>query len=77
MATLKGELAKAAIEQFGSRWACLVLDGSDLRVTKTGNTDDPLPKHVKLLLTIDVWEHAYYLDYQNRARTTCMQFWTS
>jgi Fe-Mn family superoxide dismutase len=58
--------AKAAIKQFGSGWAWLLLDGSDLRVTKTGNTDDPLPKHVKPLLTIDVWEHAYYLDYQNR-----------
>lgn len=49
--------------QAGRGW---FLDGSDLRVTKTGNTDDPLPKHVKPLLTIEVWEHAYYLDYQKR-----------
>jgi Fe-Mn family superoxide dismutase len=63
---LKSEFAKAAVEQFGSGWAWLVLDGSQLRITKTGNGDDPLPQHLKPLLTIDVWEHAYYLDYQNR-----------
>jgi len=66
LAGLKREFAKAAIGQFGSGWAWLVLDGSDLRVLKTGNSDDPLPKRLKPLLTIDVWEHAYYLDYQNR-----------
>jgi superoxide dismutase, Fe-Mn family len=66
LATLKEQLAKAAIEQFGSGWAWLVLDGSDLQVISTGNSDDPLPKRLKPLLTIDVWEHAYYLDYQNR-----------
>lgn len=66
LAGLKREFAKAAIEQFGSGWAWLVLDGLDLRVIKTGNSDDPLPKRMKPLLTIDVWEHAYYLDYQNR-----------
>lgn len=66
LASLKREFGKAAIEQFGSGWAWLVLDGSDLRVIKTANGDDPLPKRLKPLLTIDVWEHAYYLDYQNR-----------
>jgi Fe-Mn family superoxide dismutase len=66
LAALKREFGKAAIEQFGSGWAWLVLDGSDLRVIKTSNGDDPLPKRMKPLLTIDVWEHAYYLDYQNR-----------
>jgi Fe-Mn family superoxide dismutase len=66
LATLKEQFAKAAIEQFGSGWAWLVLDGSKLSVIKTGNSDDPLPKNLKPLLTIDVWEHAYYLDYQNR-----------
>lgn len=65
-AALKRELGKAAIEQFGSGWAWLVLDGTDLRVMKTSNGDDPLPKRLKPLLTVDVWEHAYYLDYQNR-----------
>jgi superoxide dismutase, Fe-Mn family len=66
LAALKSEFAKAALDQFGSGWAWLVVDGSELRVTKTGNGDDPLPQHLKPLLTIDVWEHAYYLDYQNR-----------
>ena len=66
LATLKEQFAKAAIEQFGSGWAWLVLDGSKLSIIKTGNGDDPLPKQLKPLLTIDVWEHAYYLDYQNR-----------
>jgi Fe-Mn family superoxide dismutase len=57
----------AATSQFGSGWAWLVLkpDGA-LAVAKTGNADTPLAAGVKPLLTIDVWEHAYYLDYQNR-----------
>ena len=66
VAALKEEFAKAATEQFGSGWAWLVLEGTELRVVKTGNGDDPLPKHQKPLLALDVWEHAYYLDYQNR-----------
>jgi superoxide dismutase, Fe-Mn family len=62
----KKELATAATTQFGSGWAWLVLDGAKLKVVKTGNADSPLTKGLKPLLTIDVWEHAYYLDYQNR-----------
>ena len=62
----KKELATAATTQFGSGWAWLVLDGDKLRVVKTGNADNPLLKGMKPLLTIDVWEHAYYLDYQNK-----------
>jgi Fe-Mn family superoxide dismutase len=63
---LKKELAAAAMGQFGSGWAWLVLDGGKLKVVKTGNADNPLTAGLKPLLTIDVWEHAYYLDYQNR-----------
>lgn len=59
------ELATAATSQFGSGWAWLVLDGQKLAVMKTGNADSPLIAGKKPLLTIDVWEHAYYLDYQN------------
>jgi Fe-Mn family superoxide dismutase len=62
----KRELASAATSQFGSGWAWLVAEGDQLKVIKTGNVDTPLTKGMKPLLTIDVWEHAYYIDYQNR-----------
>ena len=64
--TFKAEFAKAATSQFGSGWAWLVKDGDKLIVTKTGNADTPIAHGQQPLLTIDVWEHAYYLDYQNR-----------
>jgi Fe-Mn family superoxide dismutase len=60
------EFIKAASEQFGSGWAWLVLDGDRLRITTTGNADTPLVSAQIPLLAIDVWEHAYYPDYQNR-----------
>lgn len=60
------EFANAAMTQFGSGWAWLVLDGDRLTVVKTSNADNPILKGQKPVLTIDVWEHAYYLDYQNR-----------
>lgn len=62
----KKELAGAALSQFGSGWAWLVLDGNKLKTMKTANAETPLTTGVKPLVTIDVWEHAYYLDYQNR-----------
>ena len=64
--SLRKELATAATTQFGSGWAWLVQDGAKLKVTRTGNADNPLNSAAKPLLTIDVWEHAYYLDVQNR-----------
>jgi len=60
------ELLDSALAQFGSGWVWLVADGDKLRVVKTGNADTPIASGLKPLLTIDVWEHAYYLDYQNR-----------
>ena len=60
------ELSKAATSQFGSGWAWLVADGDALKVVKTGNAETPLTGAMRPLVTIDVWEHAYYLDYQNR-----------
>ena len=60
------ELAKAAVSQFGSGWAWLVLDGDSIRVVGTANAEVPLTQGMKPLLVIDVWEHAYYLDHQNR-----------
>jgi Fe-Mn family superoxide dismutase len=62
----KQELANAAVGQFGSGWAWLVQEGETLKVLKTGNAETPLTDGPRPLLTIDVWEHAYYLDYQNR-----------
>jgi Fe-Mn family superoxide dismutase len=64
----KNEFKQAAATQFGSGWAWLILDPSDnkLKVIKTPNADTPIVKGLKPLITIDVWEHAYYLDYQNR-----------
>ncbi|MFA6412000.1 MAG: superoxide dismutase [Syntrophales bacterium] len=60
------ELKNAGVTQFGSGWAWLVLEQGALKIVKTANADNPLTKNMKPLLTIDVWEHAYYLDYQNR-----------
>ena len=63
---LKKELLTAATTQFGSGWAWLAEDKGKLVVLKTANAELPMTKGQKALLTIDVWEHAYYLDYQNR-----------
>jgi Fe-Mn family superoxide dismutase len=60
------QFAAAAAGQFGSGWAWLVVDDNTLKVTQTANADTPLAHGRIPLLTIDVWEHAYYLDYQNR-----------
>lgn len=60
------EFTNAAKTQFGSGWAWLVLDGNKLKLMKTANAETPLTMNVKPMLTIDVWEHAYYLDYQNK-----------
>ena len=62
----KKALATAAATEFGSGWVWLVLEDGRLKVVKTDNADTPMTKGAKPLLAIDVWEHAYYLDYQNR-----------
>jgi Fe-Mn family superoxide dismutase len=67
MDACRKELVDAAAAQFGSGYVWLVLDsGGRLRVVKTGNADIPMGPEIRPLLTIDVWEHAYYLDYRNR-----------
>ena len=66
LATCQKELAIAATARFGSGWAWLVQDAGKLKVITTSNAETPLTKGMTPLLTIDVWEHAYYLDYQNR-----------
>jgi superoxide dismutase, Fe-Mn family len=60
------EFKNAAATQFGSGWAWLVMKENKLQIMKTSNADCPVAHGCKALLTIDVWEHAYYLDYQNR-----------
>lgn len=66
VAAFKEAFTTAGLTQFGSGWAWLVLDQGKLKVTKTANADLPLAHGQTALLTCDVWEHAYYLDYQNR-----------
>jgi superoxide dismutase, Fe-Mn family len=62
----KEEFKAAATTQFGSGWAWLVKDGNTLKITKTGNAENPIAHGQTPLLTLDVWEHAYYIDFQNR-----------
>jgi len=63
--TLLQQLGEAAKTQFASGWAWLIEDAGKLKVIKTGNADLPLRHNQKALLTLDVWEHAYYVDYRN------------
>lgn len=65
-AAFRDAFKTAAVTQFGSGWAWLVVDNGALKVVKTANADTPIAHGQKALLAIDVWEHAYYLDYQNR-----------
>ena len=60
------QFKNAGMTQFGSGWAWLILRDNHLELMKTSNADTPLAHGLKPLLTVDVWEHAYYLDYQNR-----------
>jgi Fe-Mn family superoxide dismutase len=62
----KEEFKNACVTQFGSGWGWLVLDGGTLKIAKTANAETPVAHGQIPLLTCDVWEHAYYLDYQNR-----------
>lgn len=61
----KEQFRDKAISHFGSGWVWLVQDGTKLSIVTTGNADSPVATHLTPLLTLDVWEHAYYLDYQN------------
>ena len=71
----KEEFKNAGIGQFGSGWACLVHDGSGLAVTSTANQDSPISAGQTPLLGVDVWEHAYYLSYQNMRPAYLDAFW--
>jgi len=71
----KGEFEKSATTRFGSGWAWLVKKDSGLAVVSTANQDSPLSDGLTPLLCIDVWEHAYYLKYQNRRPEYITAFW--
>jgi Fe-Mn family superoxide dismutase len=71
----KAEFEKAAATRFGSGWAWLVKKGSGLAVVSTANQDSPLSEGLTPILGIDVWEHAYYLKYQNRRPDYISAWW--
>ncbi len=71
----KTELKNAGVGRFGSGWAWLVLDGGSLKVVSTANQDSPISDGQTPLLGVDVWEHAYYLKYQNRRPDYLDAFW--
>ena len=62
----KAEFVGAGVGQFGSGWVWLAAEGETLKIVKTANADTPLTEGLKPILVCDVWEHAYYLDFQNR-----------
>lgn len=71
----KEQFAAAAMGRFGSGWAWLVKDGSGVAIISTPNQDSPLTEGKTPLLGLDVWEHAYYLNYQNRRADYVAAFW--
>jgi len=71
----KEEFAKAGATRFGSGWAWLVLNGGELEIMSTPNQDSPIMEGKTPLLGLDVWEHAYYLNYQNRRPDYISAFW--
>jgi Fe-Mn family superoxide dismutase len=77
-AGFKEELTKSAMTRFGSGWAWLVVDGSkQLKVLSTANQDSPVSDGMKPLVMVDVWEHAYYLKYQNRRADYLTAWWNT
>jgi Fe-Mn family superoxide dismutase len=71
----KQEFTQAGITRFGSGWAWLVWTGSDVAITSTPNQDSPILEGQTPLLGLDVWEHAYYLNYQNRRPDYIAAWW--
>jgi Fe-Mn family superoxide dismutase len=73
--TLKEKLVAAGVGRFGSGWAWLIKDGSKLEITSTPNQDSPIMEGKFPVMGIDVWEHAYYLKYQNRRPDYLAAWW--
>ncbi len=73
--SFKEKFTEAALTQFGSGWAWLVSNDDQLQIAQTPNQDSPLTQGLKPILCIDVWEHAYYLKYQNRRPEYVEAFW--
>jgi superoxide dismutase, Fe-Mn family len=73
--SFKEQFAKAAATRFGSGWAWLVVNNGELEVTSTPNQDNPVMEGKTAILGLDVWEHAYYLNYQNRRPDYISAFW--
>ncbi|HKT83701.1 MAG TPA: superoxide dismutase, partial [Solirubrobacterales bacterium] len=71
----KQQLSQAGVTRFGSGWAWLVADGGAYRILSTANQDSPIMEGKKPILGLDVWEHAYYLKYQNRRPDYIAAFW--
>lgn len=69
------KFAEVALARFGSGWAWLVLDGKDVAITSTANQDNPITEGKTPILGLDVWEHAYYLHYQNRRPDYVKAWW--
>jgi superoxide dismutase, Fe-Mn family len=76
-ADFQGKLKAAGLGQFGSGWAWLVHDGSGLAVVSTANQDNPISTGQTPLVGVDVWEHAYYLNYQNRRPDYIDAWWNT
>ena len=72
---LKAQLNDAGVKRFGSGWTWLVVANGNLAVTSTPNQDSPLMEGATPILGIDVWEHAYYLNYQNRRPDYLAAWW--
>jgi Fe-Mn family superoxide dismutase len=71
----KEQFSAAGVGRFGSGWAWLINDGGKLSITSTPNQDNPLMEGKKAILGCDVWEHAYYLKYQNKRPDYIAAWW--
>jgi Fe-Mn family superoxide dismutase len=75
--TFKEQFAKAGVGRFGSGWAWLITSGGKLSIESTANQDNPIMEGKKAILGLDVWEHAYYLKYQNRRPDYIAAWWNT